>query len=135
MQVSLLLTIDPRKRSTAKELLLRLKDEKKKGYELIELAGNPANSSLYNPVFKICSSNLHMMNISTEVETKLQFSDPPFILISSSGPAADHQSALLGLYRKTTEIIEGRRRLKHQIPTQNCSVPKGSGVFRMMLVK
>ena len=35
-------------------------------------------------------------------------SDPPFLLVSSSGPAADDQSDMLGLYRKTEEMREGR---------------------------
>ena len=34
--------------------------------------------------------------------------DAPFLLVSSSGPAAEHQSFMLGLYRKTEEKREGR---------------------------
>ena len=34
--------------------------------------------------------------------------DPPFFLVSSSGPAAEHQSFMFGLYRKTEEKREGR---------------------------
>ena len=34
--------------------------------------------------------------------------DPPFFLVASSGPAAQHQSFMFGLYRKTEEKIEGR---------------------------
>ena len=35
-------------------------------------------------------------------------SDPPFLLVSSSGLAADQWSQMFGLYRKTTEITEDR---------------------------
>ncbi len=59
------------------------------------------------------------MDASPAVETKSQVlpspparqqsaSDPPFLLISSSGPAADHQSGVFGLYEKTEEMREGR---------------------------
>ena len=34
-------------------------------------------------------------------------SGPPYVLISSRGPAADHQGELLGLYRKIEEMREG----------------------------
>ena len=33
---------------------------------------------------------------------------PLFLLVTSSGPAADHQGDMLGLYRKTEKIKEGR---------------------------
>ena len=35
-------------------------------------------------------------------------SDSPFLLISSSGPAADLSSDMFGLYRKTEKMREGR---------------------------
>ena len=35
-------------------------------------------------------------------------SDPPFLLVTSSGPAADYWSLMLGLYRKTEQMAEGR---------------------------
>ena len=35
-------------------------------------------------------------------------SGPPYVLISSSGPAADHQGEFFGLYRKIEEMREGR---------------------------
>ena len=40
-------------------------------------------------------------------------SDPPFLLISSSGPSADYWSNMFGLYRKTEEMSEG-----HSVYTQ-----------------
>ena len=33
---------------------------------------------------------------------------PPFLLVTSNGPAADHQGIMLGLYRRTEEISDGR---------------------------
>ena len=33
---------------------------------------------------------------------------PPFLLITSCGPAADHQSDMFGMYRLTREMTEGR---------------------------
>ena len=55
------------------------------------------------------------MNVFPEVEKKSQVlpsptvrqqpvTDPPFFLVSSSGPAADDWSDMFGLYRKTEEI-------------------------------
>ena len=35
-------------------------------------------------------------------------SDPPFLMISSDGPAADYQSDMFGLYKRTWEKSEGR---------------------------
>ena len=35
-------------------------------------------------------------------------SDHPFLLVTSSGPAADYLSHMLGLYRKTEQMTEGR---------------------------
>ena len=40
--------------------------------------------------------------VSTETET------PTFFLITSSGPAADHRGHVLGLYRRTEQMTEGR---------------------------
>ena len=58
-------------------------------------------------------------NVSPEAKTKSQVSSPPsvkqqlvsdpiFLLVSSSGSAADHQSDMMGFYRKTEEMREGR---------------------------
>ena len=33
---------------------------------------------------------------------------PPFLLITSTGPAADYQDEMFGLYRRTVQMTEGR---------------------------
>ena len=38
--------------------------------------------------------------------------DPPYLLISTSGPAADHYSGKFGLYRKTEEKDRGAHCLR-----------------------
>ncbi len=43
-----------------------------------------------------------------EDKVRIRSADPPFILVSSSGLAADQWSQMFGLYRKTTEITEDR---------------------------
>ena len=42
------------------------------------------------------------------IRLKPASSDPPFLIISSSGPAADCQSDMFGLYKRTWERSEGR---------------------------
>ena len=71
--------------------------------------GSFLNSTLHNLTINIHSQsspgrNLPAMHASPELETKSEAAEPPFLLLNSSGFAADHQSALLGLYRKA----EGR---------------------------
>ena len=116
---------DPRRRQNA-EQLLRHNDEKNQ-------VGSSKSFSVKNLVSKFeghekqeddetfVESKDHQSTVS---ETSDSSSPPlppprsqttaalgypfPFILVSSSGPAADHQSNHLGLYRKTEEMREGR---------------------------
>ena len=79
-QVSSLLTTDPLNRPTAEEMLLRIKVD-----------GNKTSGSSTLPAVREHSASEH-----------------PFLLVSSSGSAADHCSHMFGLYRKNVEMIEGR---------------------------
>ena len=62
-------------------------------------------------------------------------SDPPFILVSSRGPAADHQSWMFGLYRKSEEMREGRSVYTQEDDTEHEDIPgklsSEQGVWRI----
>ena len=62
-------------------------------------------------------------------------SDPPFILVSSRGPAADHQSWMFGLYRKSEEMREGRSVYTQEHDTEHEDIPgklsSDQGVWRI----
>ena len=49
--------------------------------------------------------------LSTKKDPTIDLEDdmyPPFFLITSTGPAVDHQDEMFGLYRRTEEMTEGR---------------------------
>ena len=78
-QVSSLLTTDPQRRPTAEEMLIRLNEERNK---VVGSAPTPLEDSQGPP----------------------KEQEPPFLLVHSKGPAADHQSSMLGLYRKSEKL-------------------------------
>ena len=64
-------------------------------------------------------------------------SEPPFLLVSSCGPSADHQGSLLGLYRKSEEEIrEGRSVYIQEHDTQyrgsHSKLTSAQGVWRIV---
>ena len=124
-QVASLLTTDPERRPTAEQLLHRLNGERD------EVSGRSKQPQYQRPVEQDDDDD---SDHDTLVQTKHQptvkpqekmapvrsprsessaarhqpSSDPPFLLVTSTGPAADYQGGKLGLYRKTEQRTEGR---------------------------
>ena len=64
--------------------------------------------------------------LSTKKDPVIDLEDdmyPTFFLITSSGPAADHQGAMLGLYRRTELMTEGRSVYMQEQDTQYGASP------------
>merc|ERR1712150_71773 len=133
-QVSSLLTTDPWSRPTAEQMLLRLNEEEESAVDVsskpqdqrpVERDDENENSdddtlveSKHQPTMKLnkkttpikppmIESSVMASPLST-IRLKPASSDPPFLMISSSGPAADHQSDMFGLYKRIWERSEGR---------------------------
>ena len=68
-----------------------------------EKLGTPV--PLYEKIGKILKSEFDgTQNSSTDLEDDIY---PPFLLISSIGPATDHRGDMFGLYHKTEQLTEG----------------------------
>ena len=59
--------------------------------------------------------------------------DPPFLVVYTSGPAADHQGNMLGLYRKTEDMREGHSVYRQEHDTKYganpCKLVSDQGVW------
>ena len=122
-QVASLLKTDPGRRPTAEHLLLRLNGKRD------EVSGSPKPQyqrpveqdddddsdydtlvqTMHQPTVKPQEKMAPVRSPMSESSSARQqpSSDPPFILVTSTGPAADHGGDLLGLYRNTEQMTEG----------------------------
>ena len=82
--------------------------------------------------FLVLSTN---KNPITDIDDEIpeDSTDPNFILVSCSGPAADHQSDKFGVYRLSEDISRSRTQSMEAAPA-NCTVTWVSGGWHVMVM-